>query len=297
MALHRRGRAAGASGHLDLRRPDTRPKIAKQKGEKARIVELRLGVSGGAQTIFPGSTHAETGEPILWEVDRDPLKVPFHDIVERVQRVAAAALLRKYWPASGLRHDAALALGGTLGRAGWDVTQIKLFVEAVAGPRTDHPASAADSVKKVAEGGKAFGLPRLRGALRATSVVAKVAEWLGLREHGAEDTSATTAGRRGKRGGRGPDLHAGPGAAHPVLEPAALHGLAGAVVEAIAPHSEADPAALLLQFLAAFGACCGRRSYAMAEADRHPPQIWPLLVGGTSRGPQGLELGTHPGAA
>ena len=75
------------------------------------------------------------------------------------------------------------------------------------------------------------------------------------------------------------------------LDAAALHGLAGDVVRAIAPHSEADPLAILLQFLAAFGACCGRTSYAMAEADRHPPQIWPVLVGASSRGRKGTSWG------
>ena len=62
-------------------------------------------------------------------------------------------------------------------------------------------------------------------------------------------------------------------------------------MRAIAPHSEADPLAILLQFLSAFGACCGRSSYAMAEADRHPPQVWPVLVGASSRGRKGTSWG------
>src|SRR5271154_116224 len=38
---------------------------------------------------------------------------------------------------------------------------------------------------------------------------------------------------------------------YPRLPTAALHGLAGAVVRTIAPHTEAHPAAILLQLLAA----------------------------------------------
>src|SRR5262249_28479478 len=39
----------------------------------------------------------------------------------------------------------------------------------------------------------------------------------------------------------------------PVLQPEALYGLVGEVVKVIAPHTEADPVALLMQFLAYFG--------------------------------------------
>ena len=42
------------------------------------------------------------------------------------------------------------------------------------------------------------------------------------------------------------------------LDGDALSGLAGDVVRLIEPHSEADPAALLVQFLIAFGNAAGR---------------------------------------
>ena len=51
----------------------------------------------------------------------------------------------------------------------------------------------------------------------------------------------------------------------------AFHGLAGDVVRTIEPHSEADVAALLIQFLAAFGVAAGRFAYFAVEADRHYP--------------------------
>lgn len=75
------------------------------------------------------------------------------------------------------------------------------------------------------------------------------------------------------------------------LGAAALHGLAGDVVRAILPHTEADPAAILLQFLATFGIACGRTSYVLVEADRHPPQIWPVMVGETAKGRKGTSWG------
>src|SRR5262245_11726126 len=41
--------------------------------------------------------------------------------------------------------------------------------------------------------------------------------------------------------------------AWPVLDKTAYYGLAGEVVATILPHTEADPAALLLQYLTCFG--------------------------------------------
>ena len=54
------------------------------------------------------------------------------------------------------------------------------------------------------------------------------------------------------------------------LNDAALHGIAGAFVRTIGPHSEADPVALLVQFLAAFGCMIGSSAGVRIEGTRHP---------------------------
>jgi hypothetical protein len=69
----------------------------------------------------------------------------------------------------------------------------------------------------------------------------------------------------------------------PLAEPA-FHGLAGEFVRTIEPHTEADPAGLLIQFLAAVGCMVGRNVYFRAEADRHYPNLFACLVGVSSRG-------------
>src|SRR5712671_70478 len=61
----------------------------------------------------------------------------------------------------------------------------------------------------------------------------------------------------------------------------AYHGLAGEIVRAIEPHTEADPAALLLQLLAGFGSIVGRKPHFRAEADRHYLNLFVVLVGTT----------------
>jgi hypothetical protein len=68
---------------------------------------------------------------------------------------------------------------------------------------------------------------------------------------------------------------------------AALHGLAGEVVEAIDPHTEADPAAILFQFLVAFGNMAGRHAFYRVESSRHYPNLFAVLVGQTSRARKG----------
>ncbi|MEK6580691.1 MAG: DUF3987 domain-containing protein [Bdellovibrionota bacterium] len=75
------------------------------------------------------------------------------------------------------------------------------------------------------------------------------------------------------------------------LEPEAFHGLPGELVNLISPHTESDPAALLIQFLVAFGNLAGRNSYYQVESDRHFPNLFAVFVGKTSKGRKGTSLG------
>ncbi|MGZ8606634.1 MAG: hypothetical protein ACXWXQ_06265, partial [Actinomycetota bacterium] len=72
--------------------------------------------------------------------------------------------------------------------------------------------------------------------------------------------------------------------AAPWLDPssAALRGLAGDVVRAVEPHTEADPAGLLFVLLAHIGAMVGNRTEARAGATRHPPTLFVVLAGRSS---------------
>ncbi|MBM4438481.1 MAG: hypothetical protein FJ029_14920, partial [Actinobacteria bacterium] len=58
------------------------------------------------------------------------------------------------------------------------------------------------------------------------------------------------------------------------LAEAAFHGPVGDAVRAIAPHTEADPAALLVQMLVAVGNVMGRHAYVQVEADLHFPNLF-----------------------
>jgi hypothetical protein len=60
----------------------------------------------------------------------------------------------------------------------------------------------------------------------------------------------------------------------PIAEQA-LHGPAGEFVRLIEPHTEADPIALLIQLLVAFGVAAGRHAHLRIAASRHyPNEFW-----------------------
>jgi hypothetical protein len=71
----------------------------------------------------------------------------------------------------------------------------------------------------------------------------------------------------------------------------AFHGVAGDLVRAILPQSEADPAALLLQVLVGFGNLTGRGPYVRVEGDQHHSNEYVVLVGITSGGRKGTAWG------
>lgn len=76
----------------------------------------------------------------------------------------------------------------------------------------------------------------------------------------------------------------------PVLSPFAYHGLAGEIVEATNPITEATPAAMLVTLLTTFGAIVGRGAHIAVGAERHHPSLFLLIVGPTGQGRKGTSL-------
>jgi hypothetical protein len=73
----------------------------------------------------------------------------------------------------------------------------------------------------------------------------------------------------------------------PSLPKVALYGLAGDIVRAIEPHSEADPASILIQALVAAGNVIGPSTFCSVEATRHRLNIFAVLVGESSKARKG----------
>jgi hypothetical protein len=70
----------------------------------------------------------------------------------------------------------------------------------------------------------------------------------------------------------------------PELQPSTLRGLAGDIVAAIRPHTEADDAALLITTLTMFGAVVGATPSLKVEAAKHPARLFAIIVGDTAKG-------------
>ena len=73
---------------------------------------------------------------------------------------------------------------------------------------------------------------------------------------------------------------------------AAFHGPIGRLVRTVAPHTEADPAGLLLQALIMFGSVIGRHVYFVAESARHYPVLFGVLVGLSAKSRKGSSFAT-----
>ena len=102
----------------DLDKTERRAAIKYENGAGV-IVELRIGANNrGATTVLPPSMHA-SGEIVQWDREGEPAFVPGDVLKLAVVKLAAACMLKQNYPGQGVRHDAALVLGGVLARAGW----------------------------------------------------------------------------------------------------------------------------------------------------------------------------------
>ena len=70
-------------------------------------------------------------------------------------------------------------------------------------------------------------------------------------------------------------------------KPGILYGLAGDIVRLISPHTEADPMAILGQFLVGFGSIVGRSPHWRVESTRHGVNLFACIVGSTSKARKG----------
>ncbi|MGH7342841.1 MAG: DUF3987 domain-containing protein, partial [Candidatus Rokuibacteriota bacterium] len=78
----------------------------------------------------------------------------------------------------------------------------------------------------------------------------------------------------------------------PTMAPEAYHGLAGRIVKAIEPYSEADPVAILMHVLLAAGNVVGRGPHALVEETIHPLNEFCAIVARTSKGRKGQSWST-----
>ena len=75
------------------------------------------------------------------------------------------------------------------------------------------------------------------------------------------------------------------------LDQAAFYGVAGEMVSLVAPHTESDPAALLIQLLVGAGNLFDRHRFFKVESTEHHLNLFAVLVGPSAKGRKGDRLG------
>jgi hypothetical protein len=157
------------------------PLLAKTDPGNATIVEIR---GTGGQTLLPPSVHP-SGEEYKWFNGwHSPGVVSYKEINKQVRWLAAAALLSRYWPATGNRHDASMALAGGLLKLGdaelaQDAEAFVASVALVGGDEEglDRQVDVESTRALIDKGRKVKGWPSLAKIIDP-KVVRKVVEWL-----------------------------------------------------------------------------------------------------------------------
>jgi P4 family phage/plasmid primase-like protien len=145
------------------------------------LLELR---SDGAQTIFPGSVHP-SGERVEFDSDMAaPAVLDYELLVGACNRLAAACVLARCWPAHGSRHAYCLALGGWLLRGGLDKDDVIELIGAAAGAAGDDEIDdrircVEDTAVRLGRGEPATGLPSIADVVGRKNVE-RITRWLHL---------------------------------------------------------------------------------------------------------------------
>jgi hypothetical protein len=147
------------------------------------LVELRSSDGNtSVQTVVPPTVH-ESGDQIEWEEYGEPSVVDGDELAHAMRRVAVVALLARYWPKKGNRHEAALAVSGFLLRAGLDEDLVAKVIETAATIAKDEQVkdrvvTVYDTAEKLADEKPTTGGTTLAGIM-GDKIIKKLGEWLG----------------------------------------------------------------------------------------------------------------------
>lgn len=114
--------------------------------------------------------------------------------------------------------------------------------------------------------------------------------WRDLREHfepGAYDMKSERFGEH-RTAEYTVNAHAPEPVSWPEIGEEAFYGLAGEIVRSMEPHSEADPVALLVSLLCAFGNAADRKVHYKVTSDRHAMNLFAAFVGESSKARKGM---------
>jgi hypothetical protein len=161
--------------------PDVRRKAFAYKErngttQNVMLVEFR---ATGCQTLVVPSIHP-SGEPYVWHQFEHPTKIYAADLLRLTQKIAIGALLARFWPPKGIRHDAALPIAGLFLSAGWEEEEAAhlVFLAAQAADHADpedRRRVVHDTYRNHATGRHTQGIPSLKQIMPA-----EIVDWLAL---------------------------------------------------------------------------------------------------------------------
>ena len=224
-------------------------------GRLGRGIDIR---GNGGYVIVPPSVHGQTGAPYRWTNDLDPAELPEWVIRELGKSKRSQA--RPFSASSSAIHEG--QRNGTLASLAGSMQQRGMSLEAIMA------ALLADNVARC--------LPPL-----PDQEVEKIAKSI---HRYPPSPSAPSSGGGELRASR---THSPEKEWPEPMSEQARHGIVGDVVRIIEPTTEADSAAVLVQFLVAFGNIVGREAFFVVEDHRHYPDEFALIVGETAKARKG----------
>jgi predicted P-loop ATPase len=145
----------------------------------------------------PPSLHGDTGEVREWESQGDFGQTDFETLNAWVAKIAAAALLVRYWPRG---FETPQAIAGMLARAEWPEEASEEFVTAIIataqeGNRADVEKARREvrnTYERVERGQEIFGRAKLVECFgeHGKKIVSTVTTWLGIKRDGAHAVAA-----------------------------------------------------------------------------------------------------------
>jgi hypothetical protein len=257
-----RVRTGGGGGHYWFRYPEGVDRLGNSVSRIGMGLDVR---ADGGYVVAPPSMH-RSGVPYEWEVPPADLELQPggvslpdlpHWIASPVPVVQPVPEQEGSTIPTGSRNDTLFRIGRGLRLRGLSDEAVAAALRADNEARCDPPLERDELERLIRQ---VHDLPD-----------ADPADGVGL----SSASSASSAGRVADEPWPEPML----------LE--ALIGVAGDFVRAVAPHTEADAHALLVQFLVGVGNLFGRRAHVNVGAEPHYANTNVVLVGNTSRGRKG----------
>jgi hypothetical protein len=309
------GLTGGGGAHLHYANPDGVDYIPSCTGHGALLPGIEIKADGGHQVAMPPSRHA-SGNAYEWEVTSGPDDVPLAPLPAWLLTMIQTHASRQHSAAGqdstgplveGLRNATLFRLGCSMRARGFSQGAILAALTETNAERCTPPLTDAE-VQTIAKSCTRYEPGTAPPEEDDGQGHISAAEAAGFPQEVPKKEAPPAQGDPfyAKEGGLFTQPHSravtgddplnalnalNTQSRFPKMAEAAYYGIAGDFVRTVAPHSEADPVALLMQFLVAFGVAVGTRPYFQVEATWHRMNLFAVLVGESSKARKGTAAG------